>query len=87
LVAGASIAINGTCLTVAGMHEDKRELLVEFDVMQVVIQSMDVCWMPFLSLKERTITQVSFHTFQIRANSFQSMECFVCCCAGDINQN
>jgi riboflavin synthase alpha subunit len=34
-LAGASIAINGACLTVAGIVENGEELLVEFDVMQV----------------------------------------------------
>jgi hypothetical protein len=36
LCAGASIAINGACLTVAGIVENGEELLVEFDVMQVL---------------------------------------------------
>lgn len=34
-MAGASIAINGACLTVAGIVEKGGELLIEFDVMQV----------------------------------------------------
>lgn len=37
---GASIAINGACLTVAGIVENAGELLVEFDVMQVCGQSI-----------------------------------------------